>query len=573
MPSTQHIEPLRHSRSMTAAVERLVSQKALERLFRKDPSLWTDEASAHPAILNRLGWLSVPSVMSQRAGELTAFASSIRKALFTHAVLLGMGGSSLFAEVLCRIFGASAGGLSMQVLDSTDPAAVLAAAGQAPAANTLALVSSKSGTTSEVSALTQYFFEQFRKAGVSPGDHCIAITDSGTPLEALAQAQRFRNSFILDGALGRDVGGRFSALTYFGLVPAALMGLDVARLLEAGLGMLKTCGPGAAASQNPALALGTFIGALSQEGRNKLTFLCPEPLTAFGIWAEQLVAESTGKSGKGTLPVVGEPLWGVDGYGQDRLFVELQWKASPDAAIRKQAQALAKAGHPVAQIAWNDRYDLAEEVVKWCLATAIAGIVLRVNPFDEPNVWETKDQTKVILGDFSRDRRLGQEKASCAQADVAVFDPSPDGSGSVQERVQAFMRRANDGDFFAILSFLPQIPESVVFLERLARLLGRGGRLATVVQIGPRYLHSTGQLHKGGFDGGLFLVLTGDDPQDAEIPGEAFSFSVLKRAQALGDFEALRKKGRRLLRVHLGGTFAVTSGRFLQLVEAATHIN
>ncbi len=568
MASRQQIHCAQSSSRLTAALQTLASERALARIFQKDPSVWTDNTEAHPSILNRLGWLTIPGVMAKRTGELNEFARSIRAAGFTHAVLLGMGGSSLFAEVLCRIFGRTGEGLQLYVLDSTDPAAVRAVTQQAPAAKTLALVSSKSGTTSEVSALFKHFFEYFKQADGKPGSHCVAITDAGTPLEAQAMSNYFHRSFVLDQALGRDVGGRFSALTYFGLVPAVLMGLNVNRMLNAGLGMLQACGVDAPPEKNAALQLGALIGAMSESGRNKLTFLCPPSLTTFGIWAEQLVAESTGKLGKGMLPVVGERLWDVAGYGQDRVFVELQRAEAIDAAVRSQAEAAAKAGHPVVQITWSDAYDVAEEAVKWCLATAVAGAVLRVNPFDEPNVWETKDQTKVILSDYNRDRRLAQETPSVADGDVSVFDPFSVGAGSVEDRLRAFTAQAKTGDFVAVLSFLPQIPETDAVLERIRRALGMGGRRAVVVQIGPRYLHSTGQLHKGGFNGGLFLMLTGDDAQDLEIPGEVFSFSVLKRAQALGDFQALRKKGRRLMRIHLSGSYPSAAQKLVKLVEA-----
>ncbi len=569
MPSAQKILPGSEAQHLAAAVSQLQAQNAIARLWKKDPTVFTDDASAYPSILNRLGWLDVPGRMLSRTAEITSFAKEIRKAGFTHAVLLGMGGSSLFAEVLCQIFGKSADGLELHVLDSTDPSAVLAAAARLPAPTTLAIVSSKSGTTSEVSALSKFFWDWFQKADGKPAEHCVAITDAGTPLEKQAKEQSFRRSFVLDKTLGSDVGGRFSALTYFGLVPAALMGIDIDRLLRAGIGMYKKCGPDAPAAENPALALGVFLASLSQAGRDKLTFLCKPPMTAFGIWAEQLIAESTGKLGNGVLPVVGEPLWKPSGYGNDRVFVELQWADKPDAAISRHADALSKAGHPVARIQWSEAYDLGEEAAKWCVTTAVAGIALRVNPFDEPNVWETKDQTKVILSDYAKNRSLPQETATVAEKGVALYIPSMTSFTTMTDSLRSFVQGVKDGDFTAILSFLPQVPETDALLEKLRKLLGRNGRIPTVVEIGPRYLHSTGQLYKGGPDRGAFMVLTADDPVDAPIPGEAFSFSVLKRAQALGDYEALRKKGRRLLRIHLAKPFEASAKHLANRLEAA----
>ena len=542
-----------HAAHVRAAVDRLATERFLERCWRKDAGLWTQDPAEQGQIRQRLGWLTIAEVMRARAGELRRFAEEIRAEGFTHALLLGMGGSSLFPEVCRLTFGAAPSGVDVAVLDSTDPAAIRALARRAPLARTLAVIASKSGTTVEVSALTKYVYDCFKSAGGGhPGDHCVAVTDAGTPLETLARALRFRRVFILGPDSGQDIGGRFSALSYFGLVPAALLGVTLETLLERGREMLDRCGPGSPAHDNPALRLGAALGILAAAGRDIVPFLFPAALSSFGAWLEQLIAESTGKQGKGITPVVGEPLLEPARYSPDRLFIAFQCSGEPDAAIDRHLGALTSLGHPAIRIRLQDRYDLGGEAVKWSLATTVAGGLLGVNPFSEPNVLESKHLTNTLLEQYARDHRLPERTPLASDGSLAVYGAVSPSPCTVAGALSALFRLRRSGDYLAFLSFLPRTAAVDAALHALRDAAAHRLRIATLLEIGPRYLHSTGQLYKGGRDGGLFLLLTADEREDIMIPGEPFTFGVLKQAQALGDFEAMQQKGRRILRVHLG---------------------
>jgi glucose-6-phosphate isomerase/transaldolase/glucose-6-phosphate isomerase len=558
-----------HAGAARAAVERLAAERFLERCWAKDASLWTPEAAEQEDIRQRLGWLTIAEAMRPQVRQLRAFAEEIRAAHFTHAVLLGMGGSSLFPEVCRLTFGVAPGGIDVGVLDSTDPAAIRALERRAPLERTLAVISSKSGTTAEVLALTAYFYDRFKAVGGLPGDHCVAVTDHGTPLETLAKELRFRRTFILGPDTGGDIGGRFSALSYFGLVPAALLGLELDTLLERGREMLDRCGPGSPAHDNPALRLGAVLGVLAEAGRDKATCLFPAPLASFGRWLEQLIAESTGKLDKGIAPVVGEPLLEPTRYSADRLFIELQLAGEPDTAIARHARALEDLGHPAVRIHLADRYDLGGEAVKWSLATTVAGGLLGVNPFSEPNVRESKTLTNTLLQQYARDRRLPGRTPLASEGALAVYGAAGPASRALADVFSTFFRLRKSGDYLALLSFLPRTTAADAALSRLRDALARRLDLATLLEIGPRYLHSTGQLYKGGRDGGLFLLLTADECLDLAIPGEPFTFGALKQAQALGDFEAMQQKGRRILRVHLGGSPEQTLPQLQRALEEA----
>ncbi len=535
------------------------TRNVLQRLWDKDASLWTSDPTAQAAIRSRLGWLSIASVMEPQVPVIQAFAQDVKQAGFTHALLLGMGGSSLFAEVCRHTFGIAPGGLDLLVLDTTDPAAIQAAMARAPLERTLFIVSSKSGATTESSALCAYAYDQcHRRMADKAGQQFIAITDAGTPLEAQAQQLRFRRAFVHGPMTGQDVGGRFSALTYFGLVPAALMGVDIRALLSSAQAMGTRCQPAAPLADNPAAQLGVFLGDAYAAGRDKMTLLTSASLSRFGVWVEQLVAESTGKAGKGLVPVTSEPLREPAAYGADRMFVELQLEAERDAALSSRLDALAQAGHPVIRLRWRDRTELGGETIRWFLATAIAASSMQLNPFDEPNVQESKDRTKALLDQYVRDGVLPTEslvvgsgfdperKRRAEPAPSSEDSPSADGA-----RLREFLRTAKPGDYLAILSFLPRTPELDQAVESLWMRLADTCGVVTTLGYGPRYLHSTGQLHKGGPDTGLFVMLTSDDPVDLPVPGMPYSFSVLKQAQALGDIQALRDRKRRLLHLPL----------------------
>ncbi|MBL8058690.1 MAG: bifunctional transaldolase/phosoglucose isomerase [Anaerolineales bacterium] len=502
------------------------------RLWQKDPTLWKADDPAHQAEIKiRLGWLDMPAQMAAHVTELTTFAGEVKRAGFTHAVLCGMGGSSLAPEVLRAALGVAKGYLDLAVLDSTDPAAVLSADARSDHNRTLYIISSKSGGTAEINAFFKYFWNRVTQVkGARAGENFIAITDPGTALEALAKERGFRRTFLNPP----EIGGRYSVLSYFGLVPAALMGLDVAKLLERARQMAAACGPNIPAARNPALRLGAALGVLAEARRDKATFLMAERIATFGYWVEQLIAESTGKDGRGILPVEGEALGKPRVYGADRVFVSLRLgKKDPAGPALK---ALARAGHPVIELELADPYDLGGEFLRWEIATAVAGWVLGIDPFDQPDVESAKRNTRALLAEYAQSGAL-----SAAGERLA-----PDAA-----KVGKHLRSVKRGGYVALMAYLERTPRREKLLRALQAELRDATGAAVTVGYGPRFLHSTGQLHKGGAAGGVFVQLLGDDPIDAPIHGEKHTFSVLKTAQALGDYQALTAAGRRVIRVDL----------------------
>ncbi len=551
MATTQTFSLGTYSDAIRASAERLIAAGWPRRLRQRDPTLWGRDRAVQAQVRGRLGWLDMPARMGAYASEITAAAREAHEAGLRYALLLGMGGSGLFAEVCRETFGAAPGAVDLLVLDSTDPTAITQAERRGPLAHLLLIISSKSGTTSEVAALSRYFYEQLRASGEVPGEHCVVITDSGSPLEAQARSWKCRRLFALGPESGADVGGRFSALTPFGLLPAALLGVEIERLVSSARAMLERClDPG---GDNPAVQLGACLAELAGAGRDTLTLLCAAPLAGIGTWLEQLIAESTGKEGKGIVPVIGEPFLEPSAYPRDRVFLELQLASAVDPVVRRHVEALARAGHPVIRTQWDDRYDLGGDVVQWSIATAIAGALLGVNPFDEPNVQESKDRTRTLLSGYALHGTFPQEAPLLEDETLTVYGTLPGGRPPSLGRCLAdFFQERKEGDYVAILSFLPRTSglDSLVFAirERISGLT----RAATLLSFGPRYLHSIGQLYKGGPDRGLFLLFTAEEPSDLPIPGESYTFGVLKQAQALGDFQAMRERNRRILRVHLG---------------------
>ena len=505
-------------------------RQAAERLFARDATLWKDDAPTGQKIRNRLGWLDSPAAMAAQAGEIRRFAEGVKQAGFRHALLLGMGGSSLCPEVCRNTFGVAAGCPDLRVVDTTDPDAILAMERSVDLARTLFINASKSGTTVESASLGAYFWEKAQRGG-----QWIAITDADSELDRQGTERGWRAVFRNPA----DIGGRYSALSYFGLVPAALIGADIGLLLERAVQALEANRPGVSSLQPPAsgldgIHLGVEIGGLALAGRNKLTFVLSPEIADFGNWVEQLVAESTGKEGRGVLPVVGEPLGRPEVYSGDRVFVALLLEGRTSREIEARLKALESAGHPVFRLFLKDQYDLGAEFVRWEIVTAICGAVLKINPFDELNVTESKDNTARLLGQFQAEGRLPEE------------------AGAGPEAISSLLAKARPGDYIAILAFLERKPDYIVGLELLRARLRDQTRLATTLGFGPRYLHSTGQLHKGGPNNGLFIFLTAENAQDAAIPGRPYSFGVLRRAQALGDLESLRRRGRRVVHIHLG---------------------
>jgi glucose-6-phosphate isomerase len=484
----------------------------IERIWTRDPLLWSPDPARAPEIRNRLGWLSVFETMEPHLPGIRDFAVEVRKDRFRHAVILGMGGSSLCPDVLRSLF-RSEHGLDLHVLDSTDPEAVRAVERAVDLDRTLFLVASKSGTTAEIVAFTDYFF------GKRPnGSQFVAITDPGTALEKEAKAKNFRKTFLNPP----DIGGRFSALSLFGLVPAALLGVDLPSYLAAAKRMAEACKRG---TGNPGVELGTLIAEAAIAGRDKLTLLTSPNYALLGDWIEQLIGESTGKEGKGILPVTGEPLQG--GYGNDRFIIAIRDR-------RTDCGEITAAGHPVMSIDLCDPIELGAEFFRWEFATAVAGAILKINPFDEPNVRQAKEATRRVLESFERSGSLER--------------------GPVISRLSKPLLRANPGDFVALLAFVPPTDEVRAEFQALRKAIGERYGVATTLGFGPRYLHSVGQYHKGGPNRGHFLFFTCDDKELA-IPGRKYGFSVLKNAQAIGDMEALAAAKRHVLPFHVRGEF------------------
>jgi glucose-6-phosphate isomerase len=525
----------------------LDDRRFMARLWAKEPDLWKPADTDQSEIVDRLGWLDVATAMRAQVPDLTAFAEEVRGEGFRQVLLLGMGGSSLAPEVLHASFGVERGFLDLRILDSTNPASVQAALDWLDLPHALFLVSSKSGGTIEV--MSFYHFFHARVAALGGGDagrHFVAVTDPGTSLERLAAEAGFRRTFINPP----DIGGRYSVLSFFGLVPAALLGLDITRLLDRALAMQAACGPDGPASDNPGAALGVILGELAKAGRDKLTLVLSPAIRTFGSWVEQLIAESTGKEGTGILPVDGEPLGTPEVYGQDRVFVHARLAGDSDGD--EALAALAEAGHPVVRLDLADTYDLGAEFYRWEMATAVAGALLGINAFDQPNVQESKDFTGRFLAEYRQSGRL--PSAPFVTIDQSLVPVLRDWLGQVRP-----------GDYIALNAYLQAGLATDMVLHEIRHRLRDRLRVATTVGYGPRFLHSTGQFHKGGPPTGLFLQITAEPAVDLPIPGQPYTFATLQAAQALGDWEALVSRGRRALRVHL----AVPMDADLQALHAA----
>jgi RpiB/LacA/LacB family sugar-phosphate isomerase len=519
------------------ALGRLEHLDAVRRVWGKDASLWTNDPRAQAAIRNRLGWLASPVAAREQIAELSAFAAEIRGDGITDVVLLGMGGSSLAAEVLAATFGAAPGAPTLAVLDTTDAATVRATRARLKLRQTLFLVSSKSGTTTEMLALYRLFREEVNREVEAPGTHFVAITDPGTSLERLARETGFRRTFLN----APDIGGRFSALSYFGLVPGALLGIDLRRLVESAAVMADACGALVPARENAGVRLGATLAGLAETGRDKVTLVLSPPIRAFGGWLEQLLTESTGKDGTGLVVVHEEPPGPPDVYGNDRVFVALT--LADDTSADAPLDALARARHPIVRIRLAHPYELGGEFFRWEMATAAAGIVLGINPFDEPTVAQAKEATQAALARHRESGRL------------------PEWPTDTLDDLARVLGESRPGDYVALLAYLTPSPETTAAVQKVRVVIRDRTRLATTVGYGPRYLHSTGQLHKGGPPTPILVVLTADDHEDLPIPGEAYGFSTLKAAQALGDLATLRAAHRRALWLPLGDRPAASLDR------------
>lgn len=537
-----------YKNSIEEALATLFKEKIIPRIWEKDWTVWKNDPRE---ITNRLGWLTSAQRMEKDLAGISRFVREVRRKGFTHALLLGMGGSSLAPLVLGTVFKTPKGHADLEILDSTDPAAVLHSGNRLNPQKTLFIVSSKSGATVETNSLFKFFWNWAAESlgEDRAGEHFLAITDPGAPLEDLAHRFRFIAVFPGDP----EIGGRFSALSPFGLVPAALKGIKVQEILNTAKEMAHLCRKPEDLKANPGACLGTILGILNQGGRDKLTFLLSPRLESFGLWLEQLIAESTGKEGKGILPVEGEPIGSPEIYGRDRLFVYIRERGDKanDAAIER----LKSAGFPILSMTFPGIHHFGSQFFLWEFATAVAGIFLRINPFDQPNVESAKKKTQEILGIYRQRGVFPAEKPLFQAQGISLFSDIQ--APSLGDCLNSFLDQARPGDYLAIQAFLAPKKQTTAVLQRLRVLLRERTRLATTVGYGPRFLHSTGQLHKGDGGNGLFIQITADDEKDAPIPNEPgsscsmISFGVLKAAQARGDFEALKASGRRIIRFHL----------------------
>jgi glucose-6-phosphate isomerase len=568
---TSHRLPADLATRLDAVLQDWQTHDKPRRLWDRDASLWSGSDEGR-----WLGWLGIVEDQRARSERFTGLSEEIRKGGFTHALLLGMGGSSLCPEVLASSFGRTAGSPELHVLDSTDPAQVRASEKRVDLARTLFIVSSKSGSTLEPNIFKEYFFERAREA-LGPkkaGDHFIAITDPGSKLEEIARADRFRR--IFPGV--PSIGGRYSALSDFGMVPAAVMGLDVPTLLDRTLEMVRACASQVPAADNPGVVLGGILGASALSGRDKITFIVSPRIGSLGAWIEQLLAESTGKDGKALIPVDGERPAPPDAYGEDRLFVYVRLIAGTDEGQDAAVARLEEAGRPVVRIEVDDPYDLGQEFFRWEIATAGAGSILGINAFDQPDVEASKVATRQLTSEFEETGTLPPEIPLAEEGSIRLFadtrnarelELATGGVRSVGAGLEAHLNRLSAGDYFALLAYVERHERNDEPLQAIRHAVRNSRSVASCLGYGPRFLHSTGQAYKGGPNSGVVLQVTCDDRDDRPVPGRKYSFGLVKAAQARGDLQVLAERGRRALRVHVGPDVTAGLERLEGMVAAA----
>jgi transaldolase / glucose-6-phosphate isomerase len=528
------------------------SSAKIRKLWQKDKSVWTGDDED-----KWLGWLNSPAAAD--VADYEDFASRVKGQKFTDAVVLGMGGSSLGPEVLAETFPRKSGFPRLHVLDSTDPAQVLAMEKAVDIGKTLFIVSSKSGGTTEPNAMKDYFLDRVANTigAEKAGHRFIAVTDQGSSLEKVATKQGFARIFHGDPSIG----GRYSVLSPFGLVPAAAAGIDIRALIEHALAMVRSCGPDVPPHENPGVQLGLAMGLAGLEGRDKVTIFSSKKIADFGAWAEQLIAESTGKEGKGLVPIDGEPLAEVSVYGNDRFFIDIRTEGDDDKAHDEKLAALEQAGHPVARIVMKSIDHIGQEFFRFEMATAVAGAVLGINPFNQPDVEAAKIKTRELTTAFEKTGALPAEEPAMSSDEVDIYTDDSNASalrkaganGDLGSWLKAHLSRIDADDYVALLAYIERDADHIAALQDMRLKLRDQCRVATCAEFGPRFLHSTGQAYKGGPDSGVFLQITADDAKDLPVPGQKASFGVIKAAQARGDFDVLTERGRRALRVHLKG--------------------
>jgi glucose-6-phosphate isomerase len=556
-------------KAVEAASQKWNSSNGTERLWKKDASLWTNTDESR-----WLGWLDIVDQQLADISKFKALAAEIREDGFRHVVLLGMGGSSLAPEVFSVTFGKQPNAPELLILDSTDPAYIRALRAKIDPARTLFCVSSKSGTTLEPNIYMQYFFEETKKAvGGRVGHHFIAITDPDSKLEGVSAKLGFRALF--HGVA--SIGGRYSALSDFGLVPHAAMGLDIEKFLERTALMVEAC-KGKVIAHNPGVALGLILGtAAAQFGRDKVTLLSSHSIYDLGAWLEQLLAESTGKEGHGLIPVDREPLFGADTsvYGRDRVFAYINFVGDKDPELEASVAALEKAGQPVVRFVLNDLYDLGQVMFQWEIATAVAGSIIGINAFNQPDVEASKIVTKQLTSAFEESGSLPAETPIVEQDGLKLFTDETNarelikGGKTPGAVIREHLDRIQAGDYFGLLAYIPMFPEHEAKLETIRKHVVESKHVATVLGFGPRFLHSTGQAYKGGSNSGVFLQITCEEADDLPVPQQKYTFGVVKAAQARGDFQVLADRHRRVLRIHLGQDISAGLDRLSDLVSAA----
>ena len=541
--------------SVSKRIAQIEADSVPARLWKHDPTLWTQDPAGQAEVKIRMGWLDSPDKARKLVPAFESFVDEIKQANIDRVLVLGMGGSSLTAEVFSNLLSGAnmETPISLAILDSTDPEQVAQTADQFPPDKTLYIVASKSGGTAEVMAAFDYFW----KLSKEDGAHFVATTDPGTSLEALARKHNFRKIFSSD----ESVGGRFSALTDFGLLPVALLGMDLNRLLDRAEWMKAQSSENVPAARNPGLALGAVVGESALGGRDKLTILSDPPLSAFAAWIEQIIAESSGKEGKGILPVPLEPIGSPDVYGDDRIFVYLRQTGELDEAL----EALREAGYPVIEFPIVHTYDVGAEMYRWEIATAVACSILGVNAFDQPNVETSKKITKAKIAEYQKNGKLDEGRPAWKQDGLAVFPSVPISGTDLKTIFHNYLKNAKPAGYVAINAYLPRNAEMTDALQQMRTAVRAKTGNAVTAGFGPRFQHSTGQFHKGGPDNALFIQITADPERDIDIPNQGLTFGALIRAQALGDFEALIEAQRKVLRVHLS-----SSNDVKLLVEALT---
>lgn len=551
IPRWQFSPPL--TQAVQATLKDWQAGNKMARLWRGDTSLWTSDDEE-----KWVGWLPIVEDQLSHLKQLNEAASDAAKAGFTHALLLGMGGSSLCPEVLKITYGKQPGHPELHVLDSTDPAQIKSIESQVDLAKTLCIVASKSGSTLEPNIFKQYFFDRMQQTvgKDKAGDHFIAITDPGSKMQQVAERDKFRKIFF---GLA-SIGGRYSAFSNFGMVPAAIMGLDLNKFLQRTNEMVQACKPEVPADQNPGTVLGAILGALGNLGRNKVTIITSPGIHDLGAWLEQLIAESTGKIGKGLVPVDREALGAPEVYGSDRVFVHLRLANEPDTAQKQKLEVLQNAGHPIVEIELTDTYDLGQEFFRWEIATAVAGSILKINPFNQPDVEASKIVTRQLTEEYEKSGKLPEEAPLFDDGSIKLFTDERNAANlnklagtdpSLTGFLRAHLSQFNPGDYMALLAYIEMNSAHEESLQSIRHAVRDRKHVATCLGFGPRFLHSTGQAYKGGPNTGIFLQITCDDANDLPVPGQKYTFGIVKAAQARGDFQVLADRKRRALRVHL----------------------